>query len=708
MNKKNKFYLCILWVVLCCSFFSCSEKEEEPEIPPVYAGLTDVSLKQTVNGKAAFEITGLNDALNFSSQLTFNEKTIKWSNPTLELPFSSLLVLSAGSITVVDAEAAPLTAATIAINQNTVKITFAKVNDSYSYLNSSTITVDVKTALKPSITEDELIDLNYDGLKAQSIFYGETQAQHIKSNEITIVSSINPDIFYDVKGDPRNSEYIARLNVIYFVPADKHENAGYRKRLSTLLLKHQLYICKWMKHWGYEEKSFGLPLDENGLVKIVTIRGKGNKADYPYSGGGNKMIEEINAYYAANNLTKYSEHSLVLTAINNGDNSDTPYYGLGKWCFATDAVDFAWENLQINPIDGTPIKSVGGLTNNSIGGIFHELGHALNEPHVGPSYSQKNDPAFKMTLMGAGNTTYGKTSTFLHHASAAVMNNCRISSFENRTFYETVTATVKITAVDIAGGSCTVKGSFTAPIAVTDVVVRFFNATETFLGGSSGYNCVGFVDKPAGNTFEITVPIEEMRANTYDYKVGVTMLLENGTAKSVSQPYVYRLVDKGGVYTFESEDIINDGSWTVTTSHALPVDEPISNAPGSLVDGDITTCLSMVKPGKNYNGVFVPDTDQVWATIDFGKPMTFNTIVLTNRNFQVYLNAKAVSFYGSNDGVTFTPIKIGAELPEATLNEVVLDTAVDYRYLKMTFDAWDASQGSTMQFAELGLQNNQP
>lgn len=705
MNKKNKLYLLLTLGILFCVFFSCSDNNEEPENPPVYADLTDVSLKQTVNGKESFELTEVDEELNFSSQLEFNGKTINWSKPSLELSFSSLFVLSADNITVTDSKGATVTQAEVTIDQNTIKVSFTKISGSYSYLSSSTITISIKTSLKPGITDEELSDLNYSGFNTQSIFYGETQARNIKSNTVTVVSKINPDVLYDVKGDPNNDNYPYKLNVVYFVPSDIIENPGYKKRISTLLLRHQLFVRKWMKYWGYAEKSFGLPLDENGMVDIVKINAKGKKADYPYDGGGSKMITEINEYYTQNSLTKYSEHTLVLTAIN-GSNEDTPFYGLGKWCFAYEYEGMAYENMQRDPITGNPIKPVGGITNNSIGGMFHELGHALNEPHVGPTNSQKNNVDFGMSLMGAGNQTYGKTATFMHHASAAIMNNCQLSSFTKKMFYETVTASLKISGVEINGGTCTVKGSFIASVPVTDVIIRFYNASETFLGGSHGYTSVAFVAKPVGNTFQLDIPIEEMRVNNFDYRLGVTILMENGTAKSVSRPYTYHLVNTGGTYTFESEDIINDGSWSVTTSHPLPTDDAISNAPGSLVDGDLSTCLSMVKPGKSYGGVSVPATGQeVWAIIDFGKQMTFNTIVLTNRNFQAFLNTKAVSFYGSDDGSIFIPVKEHVGLPNATVNEITLDAAVHYRYLKMRFDEWDNSGGSTMQFAELGLKN---
>ncbi|MDR3117993.1 MAG: discoidin domain-containing protein [Mediterranea sp.] len=705
-NKKFKPCLPILFLLLSFCFFSCGDDApaggEEPEQP--VAQLTDVSLSQTLNGQQAHQLATLDEELTLTSTLSFNEKKINWSSPALELTISNLLPIERENI-IVTSEGTALTSVEITTENNTLKVALVKTNGSYDYLKAKTIAVTLKAKLKAGITEDELSGLNYSGLTFQSIFYGDAPDKNIKSNATTLVSVVNPDVLYNVKGDPNNSLYPYKLNVVYFVPSDRQPNPGYRKRISTILLKHQLFTCKWMKHWGYEEKSFGLPLDENGMINIVAVNGREPLSAYTYADGAGKMRPEIDSWYTTNNLARHSEHTLVITATPGGS-VDVPFFGTGKTCYAYDYPEMAYENMQIDPITGSTIKGGAGITNNSIGGMLHELGHALNQPHVGAGYSQRYDPAFGIALMGSGNQTWGKAPTFFHHASAATLNNCQIASKTEKTFYETISAQLKISSVAIQGNRCTVKGNFTATTDVTDVIVRFYNADEQFLGGGHGYTSIAFVVKPAGNTFELTnAPIEELRVNSYtNYHIGVTILMNNGTAKSASLPYTYSLVNNNG-YTLESDDLVNNGDWTVETSHPLPEDAAISNAPGSLVDGDLSTCLSMVKPGKTYGGISVESSANVWAIIDFKAETEFSQIILTNRNFQEYLNAKAVSFYGSNDGKTFTPVKVNVELPDPKENIIVLETKAKCRYLKMTFDRWDDSQGSTMQFAELGLKN---
>ena len=700
MNSKSKPIL-VLLVALFWVFTAC-DKDNPPVINP--AQLSDVQFKQTVNNLASVKLTDIATELNFVSQLTFNEKTIEWSKPTFEQSFNNIFNVSKDNISVTDSQGNKISSVDIAVNDNNVKISFVKVSNSYAYMTSSTFSISIKTSIKENASNEELNAFNNSGFESQSIFYGESAEQNIKSDKVTITSNISTGTVYDVKGDPDNDSYPYKLNVVYFVASDIEANPGYEERISTVLLKHQLFVRKWMKHWGYEEKSFGLPLRENGMVDIITVNAKGPKADYPYAGGNSKIMAEVNEYYQNNGLSRYSDHMLIISAIN-GSTDDTPFYGTGKSCFALDYPGMSFESMAINPITGETMSPKTDASHKAtvwIGGMLHELGHGLNEPHVGPTYSHKNSTEYGISLMGSGNRTYGETPTYMHPSSAAIMNNCQLSAKATKTYYDAVTASIKISSIVINGDKFEVKGTFDASHKVTDVIVRFHNALESYGGGAEGYTSVAFVIKPVGNTFEASIPIEEMRGNTFDYKMGMTILMENGMNKHLSRPYVYKLVNKGG-YTFETEDVINDGTWEVTTSHNLPEDAAISNAPGSLVDGDLSTCLSMVKPGKTYAGVKVEANEQVYATVNFKKQLEFNTIKLTNRNFQSYLNTKEVSFYGSNDGNTFTPIKTEVELPDAKANTIDLGTLVKYQYLKITFDAWDSSNGSTMQFAELEI-----
>jgi len=706
MKLKSRTTLFFMVGILLCGFFSCSDGDllQPSDFKSNVALLLNVELEQTVNGGEAFELTDKDTEINFISQLTFDDKTVVWPKPTLEQSFSTTFKIEKENITVTDAKGVNITSVDITVDENNkVEVVFAKVDNSYEYMRSGIFKIAVKATLKADITDDEIITLNGTGFNVRSTFYGDNIAQNIKSNFVSLISNIK--LIYTVKGDPNNDKYTKQLNVIYFIPSDITANPDFQRRISTILLKHQLFVMKWMKHWGYEEKSFGLPLDANGMVKVVIVNGKEKKADYPYDSSISvpKMEAEIKQHYTDNNLPWYSDHTLIVTATN-GDTSETPYYGYGKWCYATDYDGMAYELYNIDPITGEAINPT-PLTTNLIGGLLHELGHGLNAPHVGATLSQKNDTQYGTALMGSGNTTYGKKPTFMHHSTAAIMNNCQISSTTNMTYYETTTGKVTLESPVINGDNITVKGTFTASRTVTDVIIRFFNSTETFQGGSHGYTSVAWVVKPNGNKFEISVPISELGVNTFKYKVGATILMDNGNTEKASLPNIYR--QENNTLVAEIEAVINDGSWEVITSHPTPNDDVTNNFATGLVDGISTTYMALVKPGKNYGGVNVGTSESVWFIVDFKKQAEFNTITLVNRNLNVILNPKTVSFYGSNtnNGTDWVEIKKEFELPDNKTNTLVLATPANYRYLKMTYDKWDTSGGSTMQLTELELLN---
>lgn len=703
---KNKIGLVLFLFLSSFYFYSCDEDKTIEEHD--YLTLSEVSIKQEVNGESEVcKLESKEDVVNYATRLTFADKSIEWNNLTFEQQLDPVLVVDEAKVAVTGADGKTVNTIDVSVESNNVIINFQKVDKQYAYVSGKTFTITIPANLKTDISKEELEKIATDGIKTEGKFYADNQSNSVKSNTVIIKidaeEPIVPDPTYDIKGDPRNNEYKHKLNVVYFVASDITPNDRYQERISTILLKHQLFVCKWMKYWGYEEKSFGLPLAENGMVDIVTVNGKLKKSEYPYSGGNSKMKAEIEAYYKENNLTFLSAHTLVISATN-GNIDDTPFYGSGKWCYALDYPGMSYDLYNIDPLtheamSPTPLETA------LIGGLLHEMSHGLNQPHVGPTYSQKNDPMFGMTLMGSGNQTYGKKPTFMHPSSAAIMNNCQISSFEEKEFYGTSKTTLTLANPIINGSKCLVKGTFTSTHKVTDVIVRFYDSKEGLQVGNQGYTSIAFVAKPSGDNFEITIPIEELRVQSFDYKIGITVLLENGQTYKMSQPYVYTLVKEGSEYTLESDYILNDGSWEVTVSHDLPEDKDFVNVPGSLVDGDVLTSLSMVKPGKNYGGIKVPSEDELYAIIDFKKQKEFNRIELTNRNFQLYLNPKVLSFYGSNDGVNYTEIKVGFEMPEKVFNNLSLDSPVKYQYLKITYDDWDKSMGSTIQIAELVLKN---
>ena len=198
----------------------------------------------------------------------------------------------------------------------------------------------------------------------------------------------------------------------------------------------------------------------------------------------------------------------------------------------------------------------------------------------------------------------------------------------------------------------------------------------------------------------------------FDYRLeassGFTASVDPGEAAGIQYRTVF-IYDGQEYYSGYAEleilqpvDLDRSG-WSVSVSHALPADAAISNAPESLTDGDGGTCLSMVKPGKSYGGVTVGEEETVYFIIDLGADRTFDYFRILHRdNGNTNLRAQKYSFYGSDDGASFSAISEGVAVDAGQLSLMGDLPKSTYRYIKVTYDQWSSSS-STMQIAEFNL-----
>ncbi len=164
------------------------------------------------------------------------------------------------------------------------------------------------------------------------------------------------------------------------------------------------------------------------------------------------------------------------------------------------------------------------------------------------------------------------------------------------------------------------------------------------------------------------------------------------------------IVERRTVYTD-----LDRAKWTSTQSHNRPDDAAIINAANSHIDNNYSSCLSLVKPGKSYDGITVQPGESVYFIVDMQEKQTFNYMRLRHRaSTPVAARLLQASIYGSNDGSNFTLIAEKLNLPDVedqnkieTGNAVFADSA--YRYVKVEFTKWDPSARSTVQIAEFYL-----
>lgn len=157
--------------------------------------------------------------------------------------------------------------------------------------------------------------------------------------------------------------------------------------------------------------------------------------------------------------------------------------------------------------------------------------------------------------------------------------------------------------------------------------------------------------------------------------------------------------------TVESNVLYSTDGWTVETS----VDygycpDGTTGKPEDILDGDLSTFLSLVKPGKTYNSCTTPADHVLHFVVDCQEETEFNYFYFGWRSSSsfTYLRIPEVQLYGSHDGTTFERIgdKITTDRTKNLNYELPLST---YRYVKVEYTSIDTSSGSAVQVAEFRL-----
>ncbi len=268
---------------------------------------------------------------------------------------------------------------------------------------------------------------------AQSGSQSKTQSNHKLKSQATTIN----ERLADYHGD-NESPTERRLRFVYFVPTDREPAKDYRQRLTRVIDETIKFYSQQIADYGLKAQPLAVDRDDDGLLRFVMVKAKqpwlayNNKA-YPY---GEKIRNECMPALEAAGIDPQCETIAVFTAVMQWDDAkrrfrqSSPYQGGGNarhgFCWQIDAPPLDPVHLSEktpNIDDGEyGTVSIGKWNSLFVGGVIHELGHALGLPHNSQRPDQRASRG--TSLMGSGNRVYGEQlrgegrGTFLTFADA--------------------------------------------------------------------------------------------------------------------------------------------------------------------------------------------------------------------------------------------------------------------------------------------------
>ncbi|MFO1491505.1 MAG: hypothetical protein U1F87_11460 [Kiritimatiellia bacterium] len=212
-----------------------------------------------------------------------------------------------------------------------------------------------------------------------------------------------------------------RVVIAYWTPADREPAPRHEERLSAILKDIQEFYAREMDRRGFGRMTFRLEEGPEGRVLIHPVRGTQPYAHYKVE-SGDEIRRDVEPVLLKEGVDPARNTVVIFCNMSNWDpeqrtiSQNSPYYASGSHIRGT-----AWQvDSPILELSGLKEKgahvqdgqygriSLGRYNSYFIGGIAHELGHALGLPHVRESRAQA--AGLGTALMGNGNRTYGEES----------------------------------------------------------------------------------------------------------------------------------------------------------------------------------------------------------------------------------------------------------------------------------------------------------
>ncbi len=205
------------------------------------------------------------------------------------------------------------------------------------------------------------------------------------------------------------------VRVVYFIPTDRKPEPDYRARIDRVMTHVQQFYREGMEQNGYGKLSFELERDADGALRIHDVAAQGKMRDYGRNDAARVSLETRVAL-AKQNIQTNRETLIIFQLLLEWDGDKAtelgPYVGGGG---PRNGTAYVFDDAKLDPklLDSREKGgyyhrpcSIGEFNTHYIGGVAHELGHALGLPHE--CEHERDRLKRGRSLMGAGNHTYGQ------------------------------------------------------------------------------------------------------------------------------------------------------------------------------------------------------------------------------------------------------------------------------------------------------------
>jgi len=232
---------------------------------------------------------------------------------------------------------------------------------------------------------------------------------------VLLLAVVLTSVFSFSTGAAETSSADRPLKCVYFVPKDCMPCPNRAERLFRVMTCVQDFYRREMDRNGLGPISFGLEEDGPGKLKLYEVYAPSNQEDYGRDSAW--VVRDVIAEELAKQGIDVNKEVIVVFQLGlrwEGEKAVEvgPFAGSGAttngiaWCYDDPMLDS--DKLSSKEPGGYYYGpcSIGKFNSHYIGGIAHELGHALTLPHDCELSTEL--ATFGNALMGSGNHTFGQ------------------------------------------------------------------------------------------------------------------------------------------------------------------------------------------------------------------------------------------------------------------------------------------------------------